>query len=651
MSFLRSSRHALMAAGLAALAAACGRTPLEGEAIGPGAIDAGKTDGLAAAGGASGTGGGTGGTAGLGGSAGTGGGASGAGGMGGSTGMGGAGPGGAGGVATGGTGGAIPPPPPDAAPPPPDAVEAPPVAICPSSPGQLRPRRSVHLTGTALGGSPGLASTWMVVSAPPGSGVSRRPTAGPSLDFIADVTGSYLLRFEVTDLRGRADACQVGLQVRGLPPVVACPGEISGFTDGDIPLMADAKDDDGPVKATWQLDMLGMAGGATLSPPDGLATVFRARRAGGYIVTFTAFDIDGDSASCSIRVRVSPRPMAICPPSGQTYVRGREVTLSARTSDGARPTSARWRLLQRPPGSIAEPEPADQVTTTFVPDRVGEYRLQFVATSSGGLTQCEIGFRAVSEAPSLTCNDIETRPLTDTEVQASVEDNGSIDLWSWTLLSVPPGSAVMPLLPMGNLFTFKPDLAGDYVFALRIVDDENLEASCKLTVRAGASEGLRVEMFWDTQNTDLDLHLLSPKATRWFDEMGGQDCFYGDCIDRRPNWGDPASNEDDPHLDIDDTDGFGPENINVDRPSPGIYRVGLHAFSGQADKATVRIYCGAGAGMMPVITFGPIRLLEDQVWRVADLELYADGRCEVRKLSLPDGSPNIITRAVAETTR
>jgi hypothetical protein len=157
-------------------------------------------------------------------------------------------------------------------------------------------------------------------------------------------------------------------------------------------------------------------------------------------------------------------------------------------------------------------------------------------------------------------------------------------------------------------------------------------------------------MFWDTDGTDMDLHLLSPIAKRWFDEDSNQDCFYSTCGDPPPNWGDPNTGSDDPHLDIDDTDGFGPENINIDRPAPGVYRVGVHAFQGLANKVTVRIYCG-GSRLTPHTTMGPVPLFEDQVWRVADVEIFADGHCDVRSLALPDGSPNLVPRLTAERNR
>jgi hypothetical protein len=157
-------------------------------------------------------------------------------------------------------------------------------------------------------------------------------------------------------------------------------------------------------------------------------------------------------------------------------------------------------------------------------------------------------------------------------------------------------------------------------------------------------------MFWDTRDTDMDLHLLSPVAKRWFDEDTNQDCFYSNCTGTPPNWSNQASDVDDPHLDIDDTDGFGPENINVDRPAAGSYRVGVHAYSGSAGKVTVRLYCG-GSRLEPRATLGPVALEQDEVWKVADVEIGTDGRCQVKSLAKPGATPEIVPRTEAEMSR
>ena len=89
------------------------------------------------------------------------------------------------------------------------------------------------------------------------------------------------------------------------------------------------------------------------------------------------------------------------------------------------------------------------------------------------------------------------------------------------------------------------------------------------------------------RGSDVDLHFVHPNGI-W--NRSPWDCYWQN---KNPNWGDTAIPEDDPSLDIDDTDGAGPENINLNNPESVTYRVGVFYFSdhgyGPAN-VTVRIY-------------------------------------------------------------
>ena len=77
---------------------------------------------------------------------------------------------------------------------------------------------------------------------------------------------------------------------------------------------------------------------------------------------------------------------------------------------------------------------------------------------------------------------------------------------------------------------------------------------------------LRVVLGWDTDNTDLDLHIISPDGTH---------TFYGDRV--AANGG---------ALDIDVTTGFGPEIYSNPSPEAGTYLVYVNYFAnnGNTDK-------------------------------------------------------------------
>jgi len=75
---------------------------------------------------------------------------------------------------------------------------------------------------------------------------------------------------------------------------------------------------------------------------------------------------------------------------------------------------------------------------------------------------------------------------------------------------------------------------------------------------SGTPTRLRVLLSWDSDSTDLDLHLITPE---------GEHCFYGN---RRLANG--------AALDIDVTTGYGPEIISVPSPRNGTYLVYVNYF-------------------------------------------------------------------------
>ena len=253
---------------------------------------------------------------------------------------------------------------------------------------------------------------------------------------------------------------------------------------------------------------------------------------------------------------------------------------------------------------------------------------------------------------------------------------------SWAIVSKPPGSTATPE-PNDQLETLVfVDLQGEYVLELTVRDQRGSVGRCQTRINTQSNDGLRVEMGWNVgaanDPTDLDLHLLSSPSGQWFDAgPSGDDCFYMNCkvcdtydepacraqiaeFNANPNvppppqvqWSAPLDN-DDPRLDLDDVDGLGPENLNINSPSNGTYRLGVHYYDDDgygASTVTVRIFCGEGV----VEQFGPMVLeatdnnggLNTEFWEIADIR-WQNGSCEV----IPLGSqqcPRICSARTAE---
>jgi hypothetical protein len=223
----------------------------------------------------------------------------------------------------------------------------------------------------------------------------------------------------------------------------------------------------------------------------------------------------------------------------------------------------------------------------------------------------------------------------------SYASNGDIQEYQWTVQQ-PVGSQSI-FLPSASAPdpTFEVNVAGQYTFTLRVwdVDGEQSCVDAEYVVYVNPDEAIHVELLWDTPNdpnqtdegpeagADLDLHFLHPFATGqdvdgdgeldgWFDQPF--DAFW---FNAHPNWGslDPMV-DDDPGLDRDDTDGAGPENVNLNIPEEGrTYKVGVHYWNDHGfgpSLATVRVYIYTSL----VFSVTDVELVNHDLWEVAEIK-------------------------------
>ncbi|MBI2375387.1 MAG: choice-of-anchor D domain-containing protein [Deltaproteobacteria bacterium] len=103
------------------------------------------------------------------------------------------------------------------------------------------------------------------------------------------------------------------------------------------------------------------------------------------------------------------------------------------------------------------------------------------------------------------------------------------------------------------------------------------------------STAMSILLRWDSNFTDVDLHLVRPGGALW---SATGECSY---LFTAPDWGIASDPTDNPFLDVDDTDGRGPENINLNVAAPGNYEVWIHYYDDNgfgASQATVEVYIG-----------------------------------------------------------
>lgn len=175
---------------------------------------------------------------------------------------------------------------------------------------------------------------------------------------------------------------------------------------------------------------------------------------------------------------------------------------------------------------------------------------------------------------------------------ASYSEQSPIVEWTWSVTSSPSGShaELTPDASNPQQAVFRVDISGDYEVQLTVTDERGMSGSDRWRFSAVPWQTVHVELTWDRDETDVDLHLVSETEGGTF-HTEPFDCYYENT---NPDWGVPGVTVDDPAIDIDDVDGFGPENVSLNEPKDGYrYRVSAHYFDDRglgSSTVTVRIY-------------------------------------------------------------
>ena len=271
---------------------------------------------------------------------------------------------------------------------------------------------------------------------------------------------------------------------------------------------------------------------------------------------------------------------------------------------------------------------AELLVETDVPGR-GAIRIPLSGTIEEGPT-CPKAVARVKTRRGNPTDHLVDEPLQTVELLASQSSapDGRIAKYRWTVVSRPPNSTAR-LTPdhrdaSPKLFL---DVVGTWTIRLAVWDETG-RPSCKsaeVTIDAVPENDIYVQLTWDTpadkdetdgQGADLDLHYLNAQnATKW--NAAPWDIFWHN---KTADWGQPNVARDNPSLDIDDTDGVGPEAITHDNPaSGGRFKIGVyynddHGF-GQS-KATVRVY--SNGTILNRYSTSDLRHTFD-FWHVADI--------------------------------
>jgi len=391
-------------------------------------------------------------------------------------------------------------------------------------------------------------------------------------------------------------------------------------------------------------------------------------------------EIDLVAEPVARRLEVAPESLAFETVSGGEDRRG--LVLRAAADEPVHLSAVRlnaadrgWFHLEPPlgPGTTVSPLEARAVEVVYTPGRRApggppdEATLDIESDGWEPLVTVPLTGQVVASCPQpvvVVEEGATVRPQTNLHLQGdqSYAAGSDVRTWLWSVVERPEGdrSAFVPSWTFPNP-TFEANLGGSYRFCLEVWDEDDVpscEPAC-VDVEVVPTHALHVELLWHTPadpdesdtgpfaGADVDLHVAHPLAPAdpaapdrddepgpdpWFDPR--YDCWWAN---PRADWGSPDKPDGgDASLDRDDTDGAGPETVNIEAPEDGaLYRIAAyynadHEF-GTSD-ATVRIWI-RGALAWEGSAQGLVR---EDLWRVATVA-WPDG--VVTPCAGEDGGP------------
>ncbi|MGM0576373.1 MAG: choice-of-anchor D domain-containing protein [Myxococcota bacterium] len=349
-----------------------------------------------------------------------------------------------------------------------------------------------------------------------------------------------------------------------------------------------------------------------ISPLDGsLVRDVYVANLGGAPLTLTSVALEPGSSEDFDVVLVPPTPKVV-EPGKQTMVRiafhegdGGDGTLVLESDDPDEPT-VEVALSSHVKATVRQPKPCAEIVPS---------KLDFGTVVRGTTATKQAALRNCSDSEVLTLDDITRGTL----FFVPLTEEFQVDPFPTLPSSLGPGQT----LPV--TVTYTPKLAGpDSGFFVLHTDDPNapeqhLDVSGLGTAPPPEELELTIKLSWDADLSDVDSHLIEPGGTL-FDCQS--DCYFGNPA---PDWGVQGDWVDDPFLDVDDVDGFGPEHINISEPQPGSYTYVVHYYDDTYEgsfptstEATVEVLSHG----QTLATFGPQHLdATNRTWDVFTIDI------------------------------
>jgi hypothetical protein len=279
-------------------------------------------------------------------------------------------------------------------------------------------------------------------------------------------------------------------------PVANAGADLNATVGVQVTLQGGSSSDPDGDPLTFQWRAISSPDGASVSITGGATAqpTFTPSVAGVYEFELTVSD--GELA-----VRDTVRVTAVAPNRAPSVDAGADqsITLAATatataaaTDPDGDPLTYAWTVQSRPTGSTAALSATNTAAVSITPDVAGDYVLQVTVTDGRG-GQATDAVKIAATAPGMNrapiadagfnLNGTETIPVT-LDGTNSTDPDGDPLTYTWTLVSVPPGSTASIIAANAVTASFTPDVEGVYVVQLQVSDGQ-LSSTDTATITAG----------------------------------------------------------------------------------------------------------------------------------------------------------------------
>jgi gliding motility-associated-like protein len=365
------------------------------------------------------------------------------------------------------------------------AINTPPIADAGADKNITLPVDSVEITGSGMDEDGEIVSYQWAQKSGPSSAVLINNNQAIMLakDLIA---GEYRFEITVTDNDGSSDTGNMQVTVNeenNISPIVNAGSNRNIYLPtNSITINGTATDSDGSIESiNWSQES--GPSSASLTNVDILNLTASGLIEGNYIFQLSVIDDDGAQASDEVAVTVIPEDVNSFPivEAGENVtikLPTSSVTLNGSASDvDGSISSYNWTKISGGTANLTNQTTADLTVSGLI---AGSYTFRLSVTDNDGAVASDEVFlfvlsESTNESPvaNAGADRLVILPQNSITINGSGTDNdGQIDAYEWSQLSGDPltiSNATLATLTVSDL------MAGQFVFQLRVIDDEGFE--------------------------------------------------------------------------------------------------------------------------------------------------------------------------------